>query len=88
MRFIHQRGPKFSWTHERKGQARRLAILDRFCTPAHSKLDINQRTYFTHGYSVGSDHTPVQIKLSIGDGEVRRATFKWNVTSLKGEFVD
>lgn len=30
----------------------------------------------------------VQVEVNIGSSEVKKAAFKWNVTNLKGEFVD
>lgn len=75
-KFIYQGGPKYSWTNGQKGQARRLARLDRFYTPSNSTMDIKKMAYYIHGYSVGSDHSPVQIEICIGSGEVRRAAFK------------
>ena len=74
--FTFQRGPSFSWNNGQKGQAKRLARLDRFYTPANSKLEINQKAYFIHRYSVGSDHSLRQVDVSIGSSEVRKATFK------------
>lgn len=44
--------------------------------------------YVIHGYSVGSDHSTIQTEICIGNGEVRRVMFEWNVTYLKGEFAD
>jgi exonuclease III len=82
-KFTYQGGPRFSWCNGQKGQARRLARLDRFYSPIQSKLDINHTAYFIHGYMVGSDHSPVQIEVSIGSGEVRKTTYKWNVSHLK-----
>ena len=35
--YIHQGGPKFSWHNGQKGRDRRLARLDRFYTPMHSR---------------------------------------------------
>ena len=42
-------------------------------------------SYFIHGHAVGSDHAPVQIKLHIEQGEVRRSFYKWNVAHLGRE---
>ena len=64
-----------------------LARLDRFYTPTHNNMDIKQTAYYIHGYSMGSDHSPVQIEICIGSGEVRRAAFKWNVSYMEGEFA-
>ena len=85
--YIHQGGPRFSWNNGQMGRARRQARLDRFYTSIHSKLDITHKAYFIHGYPVGFDHSPVQIELSIGSGEIRKASYKWNVTYLKGDFA-
>ena len=83
--FIHQRGPRFSWHNGQKGQARRLARLDRFYTPMHSRLGVKQSKYFIHGYSVGSDHSPVQLEVYVGEEGGRKSSFKWNISHLKGE---
>ena len=85
--YLHQGGPRFSWNNGQKGRARRLARLDRFYTPMHSQLNITQKAYFIHGYPVGSDHSLVQVEMSIGSGELRKTSFKWNVSYLKGEFA-
>lgn len=63
-------------------------MLDRLYTPAYNILELNQKAYFIHGYSVGSDHSSVQVEVSIGSGEVRKTACKWNVTYLKEEFAD
>ena len=86
--FVHQGGPRFSWDNGQKGQARRLARLHRFYTPKQSKLNIHQGSYFIHGHSVGSDHSPVQVELSIGSGEGRKTSFKWNMFYLKGDMIE
>ena len=44
--------------------------------------------YFIHGYSVGSDHSPVQLEVAIGQGEVQKSTYKWNVAHLGGDIGD
>ena len=85
--FVHQGGPRFSWDNGQKGQARRLARLDIFYTPKQSRLSIQHGNYFIHGYSVGSDHSPVQIELCIGNSEVRKSAFKWNIFYLQGEIT-
>ena len=87
-KFVHQGGPRFSWNNGQHGQARRLARLNRFYTPNQSRLEIHHTAYFIHGYSVGSDHSPVQIELNIENGEVRKSTFKWNISHLQGEICD
>ena len=74
--FIHQGGPRFSWNNGQHEQARRLARLDRFYTPKQSRLKIHHTAYFIHDYSVGSDHSPVQLKICIGNGEARKSTIK------------
>ena len=51
-------------------------------------MEIHHTAYFIHGYSVGSDHSPVQIELNIENGEVRKSTFKWNISHLQGEICD
>ena len=83
--FVHQGGPRYSWNNSQKGHARRLARLDRFYIPSQSRLKIHHTSYFIHGHSVGSDHSPVQIEIGIGDGELRKSTYKWNVDHLKDE---
>lgn len=65
-----------------------MARLDRFYTPLHSRLGIHQRTYFIHGYPVGSNHSLVQIEISIGSGEERKMLFKWNVSCFPREIID
>ena len=85
--FIHQGGPRFSWNNGQKGKARRLARLDRFYIPEKSKLEIHHKSYFIHGYPVGSDHAPVQIELHIGNHEVRKSAYKWNIAHLKGDMM-
>ena len=74
--FIHQGGPRFSWCNGQKGNARRLARLDRVYLPTNSKIGMKHSSYFIHGYSVGSDHSPVELEVTIGQGEVRRSTYK------------
>ena len=37
---------------------------------------------------MGSDHSPVHLELHIGGNEVRKTTFKWNVSHLKDEILD
>ena len=86
--FIHQGGPRFSWNNGQVGRARRLARLDRFYTPMHSRLGVRQVDYYIHGYSVGSDHAPVQVSIQLGNNETRRSAFKWNASHLKGETID
>ena len=83
--FIHQGGPKYSWHNGQKGQARRLARLDRFYTPTHSILGVKHTNYFIHGYSVGSDHSPVQLEVYVGEEGERKSSFKWNISHLKGK---
>ena len=85
--FVHQGRPRFSWDNGQNGQARKLARLDRFYTPKQSRLNIHHGEYLIYGYSVGSDHSPVQIELRIGSGKVKKSTFKWNVFYLKGELI-
>lgn len=85
MTFPSIKGGCFSWNNGQKGQARRLARLDRFYTPKHNQLEIKHSTYFIHGYLVGSNHLPVQIELCIGRSEAWKSAFKWNVAHLKWE---
>ena len=86
--FTFQGGPRFSWNNGQQGRARRLARLDRFYTPIHSRLGISHLAYFIHGYSVGSDHTPVQLEICIGEDGARKSAFKWNLSYLTGEMSD
>lgn len=86
--FIHQGGPRFLWNNDQYGLARRLARLDRLYTPTYSRIGIHQKAYFIHGYPVGLDHSPVQLEISIGNHEVRRTNFKWNVLHLQGKIID
>ena len=44
-------------------------------------------SYFIHGYSVGSDHSPVQMEIYMGEEGTRKSTFKWNISHLKGETI-
>ena len=83
--FSHEEGLRFSWTNGQSGNSRRLARLYRFYTPNQSRLGFHHNAYYIHGYSVGSDHSPVQIEINIGSRDVRTSTFKWNVIHLKGE---
>ena len=88
-RYIHlPRWPRFSWNNGQQGMARRLARLDRFYTPKHSRLGIRCLAYFIHGYTVGSDHAPVQLELAIGEEGTRNSAYKWNLTYLDGEMSD
>jgi hypothetical protein len=74
--FTHQGGPRFSWNNGQLGKARRLARLDRFYTPKYNRLGIRCLAYFIHGYSVGSDHSLVQLKIAIGDEGTRKSAYK------------
>lgn len=65
-----------------------MAKCDRFYMPSHSRLGIYQRAYFIHGYTVGSEHAPVQLEISFGNGEVKSTAFKWNVSHLQREIID
>ena len=58
--FIYQVGPASHGTTGRKRKARRLAMLDRFYLPSSSRIGMKLSSYFIHGYSVRSDHSPVQ----------------------------
>lgn len=80
--FTHQGGPRFSWNNGQKGKAKRLARLDRFYIPEKSKLEITHKTYFIHGYPVGSDHAPVQMELHIGNLDMSQDTID-NLTSRR-----
>ena len=53
-----------------------------------SKIGMKQTSYYIHGYSVGSDHFPVQLEVAIGQGEARKSAYKWNVAHLKGDIRD
>lgn len=64
--FQHEGGPRFSWSNGPNSRARRLASLDRFNTPNQSRLGFYHKTYYIHGYIVGSDHSPIQLEISIG----------------------
>ena len=74
--YIHQGRSKFFWHKRQKSRARRLARLDRFYTPIHIRLDMKLILYFIHGYSVGSDHSPVQMEICMGEDGAMRSTFK------------
>ena len=63
-------------------------MLDRIYTLVQSSLNIHLAHYFIHGYSVGSDHSPVHVELHIGCGEDMKTSFKWNTSYLKGEILD
>ena len=63
-------------------------MLERFYTPTYKRLNIHLASYYIHGYSVGSDHSVVQLEVHIGRSEMRKTTFKWNVSYLKDEIVD
>ena len=86
--FICQGGPRYSWDNEQSGERRKLARLDRFYTPTHSRLNIHLASYYIHRYCVGSDHSPIHLELHIRGNEVRKTTFKWNVSYLKDETMD
>lgn len=86
--YIYQGGPKFLWNNGQKGRAHRLARLDRFYIPSQSRLGIKHTTYFIHGYAVGSDHSPIQMEIHMGEDGARRSTFKWNISHLKGETLE
>ena len=85
--FVHQGSPRFSWDNGQKGQAKIIARLDRFYTPKQGRLSIHHWDYFIHGYSVGSDHSPIQIELRIGSKEGKKSAFKWNMFYLKDEII-
>ena len=86
--FIYQGGPRFSWCNRQKCKARRLARLDRFYLPSSGRIGMKLSRYFIHGYSVGSDHYPVQLEVTFGEEAERKSTYKWNVAHLKGEIGD
>ena len=86
--FHHERGPTFSWSNGKKCASRRLARLDRFYTPNQRRLGFHHKTYYIHGYTVGSDHSPIQLEISIGNSEVKASAFKWNVSHLQGDIGD
>ena len=85
--YIHQGDPRFSWHNGQIGRARRLARLDRFYIPTHSRIGLKHSSYFIHGYSVGSNHSPIQMEICMGEEGARRSSFKWNISHLKGEMV-
>ena len=74
--FTYQCGPRFSWNIGQQGLARRVACLDNFYTPKHSRLGLRCLTYFIHGYTVGTDHTPVQLEIAIGEEGARKSAYK------------
>ena len=86
--FIHQGGPRFSWSNGQRGNARRLARLHRFYMPTHNRLGIHPKAYFIHGCSVGWNHSPVQLEISTKNEDVRNTAFKWNVSYLQGDNID
>lgn len=86
--FIYHGGPRFSWNNGRYGQARRMARLDRFYTPVNALGNTRHTPYFIHGYSVGFDHSPVQVEICLGPERSKKLPFKWNVDHLKGEIAD
>ena len=51
----------------------------------YNKLNIYHAAYFIHGYSVGSDHSLEQLKLSIGSEYKKKPTLKYNASHLKGK---
>jgi len=77
--FTYQGGPHFLWNNGQEGKARQLARLDRFYTSKYSRLGIRCLAYFIHGYTIGSDHTPVQLEIDIGEEGVRKSAYKWNL---------
>lgn len=85
--FIYQGGPRFSWDNGQKGSAQRLARPDWFYTSKDHGLDFKLKDYYIHGYSVGSDHSPVQIEINIGKERIKRTTFKWNTSHLSEDFI-
>ena len=66
----------------------RLDRLDRFYLPVSSKIEMNQTSYYIHGYSVGSDHSPVQLEVVFGQGKALKSTYNWNVAHHKGDIGD
>ena len=83
--FTYKGGTVFSWNNGQLDRTRKLARLDRFYTPTYSKVEMRLFSYFIHGHAVGSDHALVQVELHIGQGEVRKFSYKWNVAHLGGE---
>ena len=63
--FHHEGGPRYSWSNGQSGIPRRLARLDRFYIPKQNRLDIHHKTYYIHGYTVGFDHSPIQMELTL-----------------------
>ena len=51
----------------------------------YSRLRIYHMAYYSHEYTVGSDHSSIQMEICIGNSEVRRLAFKWNIGHMKGE---
>lgn len=77
-------GMQFSWDNQQLGAEKRLlARLDRIYTPRLSREDFTSTCYTILGNSLGSDHTPVKLELSIGREERRPTAFKWNAYYLK-----
>ena len=74
--FVYQGGPRFSWCNGQKGKARRLARLNRFYVPSSGRVGMKISSYFIHGYSVGSDHSPVQLEVTFGQEAERKSTYK------------
>lgn len=69
------------------GLARRFAKLDSFYTSKGHGLDFQLKEYYINGYSVGSDHSPVQTKINIGKVGLRRMSFKWNTSHLSEDLI-
>lgn len=85
--FKHQGGPRLSWNNGQFGLARRMARLDRLYTPNCMRGNLRHMEYFIHRYPVGSDHSPVQVGLCLGQEVIRKSSYKWNVSHLKGEIA-
>lgn len=82
---IHEECLRFLWPNGQKCNSRRLARLDRFYTPNQSR---QHKSYYIHEYTVGSDHSLIQLEFSIENNEVRDSASKWNVSHLQIEIPD
>ena len=71
-----------------KWNSRRLAMLDKFYISKQSRIDLHHKAYYIQRNMVGLDHFPIQMKISIGNSDVRASHFKWNVTYLQGKIMD
>lgn len=81
--FHYNGGIWFSWDNQQLGLERRLARLDHIYSPKNKGEDFVPSEYIIHGNSIGSNHAPVKLELSIGNEERRQTMFKWNASYLK-----